>query len=219
MLIPTTLALALIGSVAQATEDGESYYEHFMIETALGGGPETESVYTARLSDFGFDRSLNLLDTVFMVEGSVVFSPTRNLSAVFTVGNIDSDSYHRDLLQLGDEDFDEYFSWTTWRAGAYGRYSLPLAGGWLVPYVQGGGGPAMALANYRDENCEQQERHMGWHLAGAAGLQLMPSFGDHFHIGIYAQVETSYAPVLDNLAGDIHDSGRRAFMLGIRAGY
>ena len=107
----------------------------------------------------------------------------------------------------------------TWRAGAYGRYGLPVAEGWLVPYVQGGGGPAMALATYTDERCEQQRRFMGWHLAGAAGLQLMPSVAGHRHLGIYAQVETSYAPVLDNLMGDVHDSGRRAIMLGIRAGY
>lgn len=218
MLTTTTLALALASGLSQATESGDRY-ERFMVEAALGGGPETQSPFTDRLDDFGFDRSLNLFGGMVMLAGSAVYSPLRGLAVVFTVGNIDSDSYHRALLQLGDEDFDEYYRWTTWRAGAYGRYGLPVAEGWLVPYVQGGGGPAMALATYTDERCEQQRRFMGWHLAGAAGLQLMPSVAGHRHLGIYAQVETSYAPVLDNLMGDVHDSGRRAIMLGIRAGY
>ncbi len=223
MTLAPTITLVLLAGTAHA-DPGElaatdDRYERLMIETALGGGPEHETAYTQRLEDFGFDPGLRLFEGVFMLEGSVVYSASRNLSAVLTVGNIDSDSYHRDMLQVGDQDFDEYFRWTTWRAGAYARYSLPLIDGWLVPYLQGGGGPAMALSTYTDEHCERQERQLGWHLAGAAGLQLMPDFGGHRHVGIYTQIETSYAPVLDNLTGDTHDSGRRALMFGVRAGY
>ncbi len=211
----STLTFALVAGTAQA----DSRLEHLMFETSLGGGQITETAYTDRMEDFGFDRSWRLFDAIPMFQGAVVYSPVRNLGVVFTAGNLDADSYHRDLLQLGDEDFDEYYRWTTWRSAVHGRLMAPMAGGWLVPYVQAGGGPAMAIATYTDEDCEQQDRHMGWHLSGAAGLQLMPTFGDHRYLGVFVQAETSWAPVLENLAGDVHDSGRRAFMLGIRAGY
>ncbi len=213
---PTTLIL--IAGITHAAE-GDDRLERLMFETSIGAGPRSESAYTQRLDDFGFDRSLFLYDSMLMLEGSVVLGVSENLSGVLTVGRLDSDSYHRDLLRVGGEDYDEFHSWDTWRLGLYGRYTLPLAGGWLVPYVQGGGGPAMALASYRDEDCELQERHMGVHLAAAAGLQVMPTFGEHRYVGSFVQVESSWAPVLENLTGDVHDSGHRALMFGVRAGY
>ncbi len=218
MLTITTIALALWSGVAQADE-GEEMLERFMIETAVGGGSDRDSAFTERLEDFGFDRGLVLYDGMPMAQAAGVISLSRYLAGVVTIGTIDSDSFHRDMLQLGDESFDERFSWTTWRMGLYGRYSLPLASGWLVPYVQGGGGPAMALTTYSDPDCEKRERQIGWHAAAAAGLQMMISVPGRRHVGFFTQLEAIHAPVRDNLTGDSHDSGGRAVMLGVRAGY
>ncbi len=218
----TPALLVLLAGAAQAEQDPYLHaprLERVMIETSLGAGATSDTPYTRRLEDFGFDRGLVLFDAVFMMQGAVVYSPLRNLGVVFSAGNLDSDSWHRDLLEVGDQTLDEDFRWTTWRSAVSGRYSLPLADGWLVPYVQAGGGPAMTLATYTDDHCEKQDRHMGWHLAGAGGLQLMPSIAGYRHLGVFVQVETSWAPVLENLAGDVHDSGRHATLFGIRAGF
>ena len=223
----TILGLAtLLAGPAQAHSDArvdpeDPRIEHLFIETGFGGGSYHASPYTDRLEDFGFGRPWVLFGPdVFMVHGSAVLTPVPNLGLVFTAGNIDSDSWHRDMTRAdAPYDYDENYRWTTWRGGIYARASMPVLNGWLTPYAQAGGGPALTVATYSDETTEDLRYDLGWHIAGAAGLQAMLAIPDHRHFGLYWQLESSYAPVLENLTGDVHNSGRRAFMFGVRLGY
>ncbi len=193
--------------------------ETAMLEIGVGWGQLGSSAYTERLDEFGFDRTGELFwSSVVMLQASGVWTPHRNLAGVLTVGNLDSDAWQRDM-QGTDADFSESFRWVTWRGSLQARGTLPLLGGWLVPYLQGGGGPALAEAQYVDDEGNDRDLHWGWHVTGAAGLQLMPTVRDWRHIGIYTHIETSYAPVLENLVGDTHDSGRTALALGVRLGF
>jgi hypothetical protein len=225
----TTLILglaALLAGPVQAHSDArvdpaDPRIERWFIETGFGGGTHSDSAYTSRLEDFGFERPWLLFGPeVFMVHGSVVHTPAPNLGLVLTAGNLDNDSWNRDMTRAdAPYDYDEHYRWTTWRGGLYARASVPMLNGWLTPYAQAGGGPALAVSTYSDDTSEDLRYDLGWHVAGAAGLQAMLAIPDHRHFGLYWQVETSYAPVLENLAGDVHNSGRKAFMFGVRLGY
>jgi uncharacterized caspase-like protein len=194
--------------------------ETAMVELGLGLGPVTDTAYTDRLRDFGFDRpSALFLPSVFMLDLTGSWSPHRNLGAAVSLGNLDSDAWSRSTLGLEDEEQDEDFDWITWRAGLLGRASLPLLQGWLVPYLQAGGGPAFAQTQYIDEEGVDQQWHLGWHVAGDLGLQLMPSVRGWRHVGIYTQWGVSYAPVIENLVGDVHNSGRQRTAMGLRIGF
>jgi hypothetical protein len=195
--------------------------EHWFIETGFGGGGYTDSGYTSRLEDFGFERPWILFGPeVFMLHGSVVHTPVPNLGVVFTAGNLDSESWSRDMSRAdAPYSYSERYDWSTWRGGVYARGSVPVLNGWLTPYLQAGGGPALAVSSYSDNSEEELRYDLGWHIAAAGGLQAMLAIPDHRHFGLYWQVETSYAPVLENLTGDVHNSGGKAFLFGVRLGY
>jgi hypothetical protein len=199
-------------------QEADRRLERLMIETGLGGGTLRDTPYTERLEDFSFGRNL-LWGNVVMLEGSVAWSFRRNFGAVLTVGDIDSDAWSRDMYTGDDTTSTDRYSWVTWRASLQGRAGLPLAGGWLTPYAQAGLGPAWAVTDWSDQDGGDREVDWGWHLVGAAGLQLMPTVRGWRHVGLYGQVEQSWAPVLVNLMGDRHDSGRFAVIFGLRAGF
>ncbi|MFH1469305.1 MAG: caspase family protein [Pseudomonadota bacterium] len=192
--------------------------EHLMIETGLGGGAQRDTPYTERLEDFSFGRNL-FWGSVVIMEGSLAWSFDRHLAAVLTVGDIDSDAWSREMYAGEGATYEDDFSWVTWRASLQGRAGLPLLGGWLVPYAQAGLGPAWAVTDWEDLDGTDREVDWGWHVVGAAGLQLMPTVRGWRHVGVYGQMEQSYAPVLKNLMGDRHDSGRFAITVGLRAGF
>jgi hypothetical protein len=47
----------------------------------------------------------------------------------------------------------------------------------------------------------------------------MPTIQWWRYVGLYAQAELIYAPVIDNLAGDTHDAGGAAFTFGVRGAF
>lgn len=227
-MTPLTLIgiAALLAGQAQAHADArvnreDPRIERWYVETGLGFGSHQDSPYTARLEDFGFERPWHLFGPeVVEIEASVVHTPVPNLGLVLSAGNMDADSWSRDMTREdAPMDFQESYRWTTWRGGVYARASVPMVQGWLTPYLQAGGGPALALATYSDPDVDDRRAQLGWHATAAAGLQMMLAIPGHRHFGVYGQVQTSYAPVLENLTGEVHDSGGVSLMSGIRLGY
>ncbi len=194
--------------------------ERLMLESSLGVFQARESDYTQRLGEFGFEDGAQLFPSM-AITGTAVWSFQRNLAGLVTVGNLDMDLWSREFEHSDAPDEKHVYHWETWRAALAARASLPLLRGWFTPYVQAGGGPALGLSTYEDrtEHSEEMERHWGLHLTGAAGLQLMPTFGTWRHVGLFNQVEFSWAPVMENLLGDKHDGGGLMVSLGVRAGF
>jgi len=54
--------------------------------------------------------------------------------------------------------------------------------------------------------------HWGYQLGVAGGLNIM--IWDHF--GIFGQANYSFAPVIGNELGEVHDAGGPSVLLGIR---
>ena len=187
------------------------------VELSFGALADRDGAYTDTLLDFSFEQQGDFFGLEPQWTGAVTWASSRHLALVVSGGNLDLDSWDRELLGLEEATDRHAFSWSTWRLGVGGRASLPVWRDQLVPYAQAGLGPALARSSYTSDDGDVAERHWGYHLAGAAGLAVMPSFGGWQHAGAFLQLETSYAPALQNLIGDVHDSGGTSLSFGLRA--
>lgn len=201
---------------------GEPGLETWGLELGLGGLEVGASDYTARLRDFSFEPGGTLFGNP-TAHLALSWSPLRHLAVIGTWGSLDSARWSRETVGYGDDEERETdFSWATSRLGVSARGQLPLAKGWLVPYLQAGGGLAWANTRYSDPTLEvpDDERFFGWHLAAAGGLQLMPmSRRGWRHLGVFGQLEGSTAPVVENLLEERHDSGGLATTFGLRGAW
>jgi hypothetical protein len=196
--------------------------ETWGFELGVGGLQVAESDYTARLQDFSFEPGTEWFGNP-TAHLALSWSPLRNLAVVGTWGSLDSARWSRETVGYGDEEERATdFAWTARRLGVSARGQLPIAKGWLVPYLQAGGGLAWAATRYQDPTLEidDDERFVGWHLAAAGGVQLMPmSKRGWRHLGVFGQLEASTAPVVENLLGERHDAGGLATTFGIRGAF
>lgn len=219
---PRRCRAVALETVATKGAPSASPAESWGVEGGLGGLRVGTSSYTDRLQDFSFTEQERLfgLPTAHL---AVAWSPLRHLAMVGTLGTLDGANWRREDVGYGtDDESNTDFSWFTRRASVSARGQLPLLRDWLVPYAQAGGGVAWAGTRFEDpaRDVLEDERFVGWHLAGAVGLQLMPSGkGGWRHLGVFGQVEASTAPVIDNLLDDRHDSGGVATTFGLRAAF
>ncbi len=201
-------------------EAEDARVERFAVELGVGGLRTHPSAYTARLQDFGFVESAEWFGEP-TAHASFVWSASRWLALVGTVGDLENGHWDREIIS-GDPDATDDsvdFSWSTTRFSALLRAQAPMLDGWLVPYAQAGGGPAWSVTTYDDptEDLADTETFVGWHLAGAAGLQIVPVGKKGWrHIGVFGQYERSWAPVVKNLLDETHDSGGGATTFGLR---
>lgn len=167
--------------------------------------------YNQRLRDFGFDEGLVLFSPV--VQASVTWNGNRYLGLGLRFSLLEQNVFYRDVSSPSDSRQQE-FSWESYGLLVFARGQLPLFSGWLIPYLEAGGGLALGFTHYRDENqgVEDDESFAGFQLSCAAGLLVMP----WRHFGFYGQASYAYAPAIENRLGDRHDSGGLLFVLGIR---
>jgi hypothetical protein len=168
--------------------------------------------YDTRLSDFGFEEQIQLFAPAVSARLGWSFLPYVGLWLRFDM--LQSSSYRRETQDPSGEERGQDFSWRCYGLGLYLRGQLPLLDGWLVPYLEAGGGLSMGFTRYHDGQAEvdEKESFAGWQLGAAAGLQLMP----WRNFGFFGEVAYSTAPSLENLVGDSHDGGGFSAVLGLR---
>jgi hypothetical protein len=186
-----------------------------MFEAGVGLLGVPESDYTQRLYDFGYRPQIDFLTGAALVSGSLVLSGDERLSWATTLGTLDGQTWLRQFNNADGTEQTDSFTWTVLRLGLYPRLSAPLGRGWLVPYLQGGGGGALALTRYSSHGEQTIERPLRWHVAGAAGLQVM---GRQRRLGVFTQAELIHAPLPVNLLEDRHNAGGFNLQIGLRAG-
>ena len=212
-------AVSLAEVESKGGGSGGGRIERAMVEASLGVLTGGESPYTERLLDFGFEAPMvSPRESVLTGQLALAVSFSQNLAVILGFGGLDTGAFNRAMLGA-DEELDEHsFTWSAYRLGVYGRLSLPLLRGMLVPYVQGGVGPALAVSRYRKTDLEVVENNWGGHAAFGGGLQIMPRSTGWRHVGGFIQAEGITAVALTNLMGDRHDSGGLTLVTGIRIG-
>ncbi len=183
----------------------------FGLELGAGALFGRSDGYNQRLTDFGFDEGMFLFSPT--VQASLTWDWSRYWGVGLRFSLLEQNTYQRDVSTGGDSRQQE-FSWESYGLMVFARGQLPLFSGWLVPYLEAGGGLALGFTHYRDEGAgvDDDESYAGFQLGCAAGLLIMP----WRHFGFYGQASFTYARAIENRLGDGHDSGGFAFALGIR---
>ncbi|MBN2801475.1 MAG: caspase family protein [Deltaproteobacteria bacterium] len=189
--------------------------EHLFAEFSIGYFHGGASEYTDRLNDFGYtslDESKGLTANL-----SIVATPLPWISIGFTVANMDNRSGDNNLTGV-----DQSVSWTSMRYGGFLRGNLLLNRGFIVPYVQFGGGGAKAVLtlDYTNESGDgtSNETFKSGYLSIGGGLQI--NLLKWFGITIL-NAEYIYAPVLhmQGVLDEKHNNGGFALTTGVRFGY
>jgi len=203
--------------VEQAVAKGEhdaAARRPWALELGVGLLLAGEDGYDERLQDFGWaDQGLTGGSPEGTLSLSVLGGLAGPISLAATGALLDSAEYRREVTASPGQSFDEVFSWRAYRLGLELRASRTLGWSWLGGYVQAGGGLALGTTLYQAaDGTDEREHFWGYHLAAAAGLQVMP----WRHLGGFVQAGFCTSPVVDNLLGDTHDSGGPSLLLGLR---
>ena len=186
------------------------------LELGVGLMLRGHDAYTDRLEDFGFDGNGFTGNRAPTLSAALSYSFTPYVSLVLGYSSLELFESDRRMHDLQDNSARQTFDWWAHGIGLSVRGTLPLANGVFNPYVQAGGGLAWAVTRFTDPlqaSVEvDDETHVGFHLGAAAGVNVMP----WKNFGFYGQANFTYAPVIDNLLGDTHNSGGPAFYLGLR---
>lgn len=193
----------------------EPWRETFALEFGVGGLFAANDGFNATLEDFRFEDQSDLLN-VGTLSVAAVFGLTHDISLVAGWAMLDKGSYKREAFDDKTERYNQFFEWSAHAVGLYARWAMPLFQRRFIPYLQAGAGVAFGATQYRDElqaSTEiDDELHWGFHLAVAAGAQLMP----WRHFGFWGQLSYIYAPAIDNELDDTHNSGGPALVFGLR---
>ncbi len=195
---------------------GHRRTEHLFFEVGFGAQWGKKDAYNNRLNDFGLEGNIEG-DPILHFGAVGYWSPLRYLKVGLQYSFLDDDDYE------GDE---EHFSWRAQRISLLVRGVLPLANDWLALYAQAGFGVAWAKTSYSQDGAGitltdtpvsvyDEERFAGWCASGGGGVQLLP----WQYAGFFWQAEYVFAPVIENLLGDTHDSGGVAVTTGFMGGF
>ncbi len=217
MGLRTSLVLAsllvVLASRGSALADDRPFVDgqRFGLELGIGGGWPVEGTdYTRTLETFGFERwSASPFRFSAAFEGIVV----PYFSLLLQTNLLDKREWNRDS-GIGP---DDHFNWNTWTLDLHARAFFPVTE-WFRVYVQFGVGPAFTSSRLyvrtttnRDQD-KYREIHVGYNVAGLAGLELTST-----HVGFFMQGGYFYAPTPKNLLGLRHQSGGGLLLVGLSA--
>jgi hypothetical protein len=208
-----------------AFKGGTPFRKQWALELGIGGSSHVSDDYTKRLGAFGYAQ--NLFPAVWPVfELTLLRGLTEHLAGLVSVVHLETAEYNRsDMIAspasggAGTVMEHQKFSWTVVGVGVGLRAAMPLWHERLIPYGQGSAGLAIGRSTLATTQgtteSDDSQTFVGYHLSLAAGLAVMP----WRHTGFYGQGRATYAPVVDNLLGDTHDSGGLDVTLGVRGAW
>ncbi len=201
---PVTVALdgcARERLASSTSKGGVGWGPDWHVAATFGIGAERGDGYVDRLRDFGYSSGGELAVQLW---GQVL----RRIHPRFLVGGelsiTDSGGWSRD-----DPDSRLEVDWFTVAAAATGRAET---GERWVGFAEASAGLALTQSTFVDQDEQTTvERYPGLYLSAAIGGEVFVTRG----LGLNARLSMSYAPTLDNLLGDQHDTGVTALGFGL----
>jgi len=183
---------------------------------ALGASSVRNDRFIGRLADFGFQDSIYFGLPRFSLEAMRVVG--RHLSVGVELASLDERVFRRQSsTTLSGQ--DERYGWATYELGAFVLIDTLLWRERLNPYIRGGVGLTLARTSYQEIDptshavqSDATSTDFGYALRAGAGLGVMP----WQHFGFFGEVNATFAPTVNNLVGDVHDSGGLGLLLGLR---
>ena len=177
------------------------------VELGVGPAFTVDDEFTERLEGFGYQDRSALVPGHAGLAVLVALHPYLEVGG--EIGTLGAGRWAREA----DTRID--YEWDTRALGAVARGRYPLFGSLLAPYLQVGAGVATSSTSLVGPSMDSSERYWGWQASGALGLELMP----WRHLGFFLQASLVTAPVIENLAGDSHDSGGAFWRAGLRGAF
>ena len=201
-----------------AVKGGAAPRDRWIFLAGVGGIRARDDRFVGRLGDFGFADQLYFgLPRLSLAVGRGLL---RHLVVGLEAATLDERVFRRQSsVTLSGQ--DERYWWATYLLGVFVEGDYPLWRDRLIPYLRGGVGLTFARTSYQEQSAtthavlsDDASSDFGFSLRGAAGLALLP----WRHLGFYLEGNVTYAPTVDNLVGDTHDSGGPGLLLGLRGG-
>ena len=201
-----------------AVKGGAAPRDRWIFTAAVGGTRGRDDRFIGRLGDFGFSDQLYF--GLPRLSLAAARGMRRHLAAGLEAATLDERVFRRQSSQTVSGQ-DERYWWAIYMLVAFVEGDYPLWRDRLMPYLRGGVGVTYARTSYREQDAvthavrsDDASSDLGFALRGAGGLALMP----WRHIGFYVEGNVTYAPTVDNLLGDTHDSGGVGLLAGLRGG-
>ena len=215
--ILNTAACPDIEPVAVAAKGASpSPRQPWTFHAALGASSVRNDRFIGRLTDFGFQDSIYFGLPRFSLEAMRVV--TRHLSLGVELASLDERVFRRQSSSTLSGQ-DERYRWATYEVGAFVLVDTLLWRERLNPYLRGGLGLTLSRTSYQEidptSNAVQSDAtttDFGYAIRAGAGLGVMP----WRHFGFFGEVNATFAPTVNNLVGDVHDSGGLGLLLGLR---
>ena len=191
--------------------------DRWTLQEAAGDIGARNARYVERLGDFGFENSIHL--GVPRLSISVARGVRRSFAIGLEATSLDERTFRRHSAGSTLSGQDERFWWATYGLGAFAEISYPLWRDHLIPYARVGAGLTFARTSYQEIDPaihavkgDDSGSDLGYLVRAAAGLGVMP----WRHLGFFIELNATRAPTVDNLVGDVHDSGGPGALLGVR---
>lgn len=193
---------------APARPKGEAYAldEGWGVELGVGLKLGIDDAYVRRLEDFGYSGRFDLSEGL-RGRASVVRRIVDPFAAVLSVDLLDRRGWQRETPRVDAPSMLSRFEYSAWSVIALGRVGLELGAGFSA-YAQAGAGVAFGFSSLEDSD----EVFVAPALRVGGGIDLRVSRW----ISLYLQLGWTLAPVIDNLAGDTHESGGFDDNVGVR---
>ena len=190
--------------------------ERWAFHAAFGASSVRNDRFIGRLTDFGFQDSIYFGVPRFSLEAMRILG--HHLFVGIELASLDERVFRRhSSTTLSGQ--DERYAWATYELGVFVLVDHPLWRERLIPYARGGVGVTLARTSYQESDpdthvvsSDDRSTNFGYALRLGAGLGVMP----WRHFGFFGEVNATYAPTVDNLLGDVHDSGGFGILLGLR---
>jgi hypothetical protein len=190
--------------------------ERWSFHAALGASSVRNDRFIGRLADFGFQDSIYFGLPRFSLDAMRTVG--RHLAVGVELASLDERVFRRQSsTTLSGQ--DERYWWATYALGAFVLVDTLLWRERLNPYARGGVGLTLARTSYRESDpttntvrSDATSTDFGYALRAGAGLGFMP----WRHFGFFGEANATFAPTVNNLVGDVHDSGGFGLLLGLR---
>ena len=190
--------------------------DRWVFLAALGAARGRSDRFVTRLEDFGFSDQLQFGLPRFSI--AAARGLRRHLAFGVELASLDERVYRRSSSTTLSVQ-DERYWWATYAFGVFIASEYPLWRDRLIPYVRGGLGVTLARTSYQEidpathrVSSDDAASDFGYSLRAAAGIGIMP----WRRFGFYVEATATFAPTINNLVGDVHDSGGLGALLGLR---
>jgi hypothetical protein len=164
----------------------------------------------SRLDGFGFRDGTRAVPGP--ITAALLHGLSRNLAVGVQAGLIDARRMRREVLDVGGRSTDDTFEWFTVGGGLVARLMAPSPDDTFAWFLEGRAGASRASSRLVVRGAPREESDWGYLVGAAAGALILPSG----HFGLHFRFSYTFAPAMDNLVEDTHNSGGLAFEAGMR---